>query len=152
MTLRRRMILALLLGATVPTLAGAQVDTGGARRLHIGSTRRDTTPARTIPDSVLIAAVASFNRQGGLKLWADGTIASDMQLPRLAAYGGRLRLDGRVDGDVVVINGDLLVSSTGRITGALTVLGGRLIVEDGAQIGPGIRKSPPSPAPPTTPW
>ena len=136
MSLTRRLVLATLLGATVPALAGAQVDTGGARRLHIGSARRDTTPARTIPDSVLVAAVASFNRQVAIKIWGDGTVAAGMVLPGpYLAYGGRIRLDGQVNGDVVIINSDLLVSSTGRITGALTVLGGRLIVEDGAQIG-----------------
>ena len=136
MTLQRRLILAVLLGATAPTLAGAQVDTGGARRLHIGSARRDTTPVRAIPDSVLRAAITSYNRQDAIRIWADATFPAGKVLPGpLVAYSGRIRLDGQVNGDVVIINGDLLVASTGRITGALTVLGGRLIVEDGAQIG-----------------
>ena len=135
MTLRQQMLVAVLLGAFLPAPAGAQVDTGDARRLHIGSVRRDTIPAQTIPDSVLSAAVASFNRQIAIKIWGDGTVAAGMALPGpYLAYGGQIRLDGRVDGDVLVINGDLLVSSTGRVTGALTVLGGRLIVENGARI------------------
>ncbi len=136
MTLQPRLILAVLLGATAPSLVGAQVDTGGARRLHIGSAHRDTTPARTIPDSVLNTAVTSFNRPGAIKLYGDATFPAGTHLTGpLLGNGGRIRLDGQVDGDVVIINGDLLVASTGRITGALTLLGGRLIVEDGAEIG-----------------
>src|SRR5664279_5619547 len=123
MTWRWRTNLTVLLAVAAPALARAQVDTGGARKLHIGSVRRDTTPERTIPDTVLNAALVSFNRQGAMKLYGDATVpAVTLLTGPLLAYGGQVRLDGKVEGDVVVINGSLLVSSTGRISGALTVL------------------------------
>lgn len=140
----RRLLCALALSA-LPGLASAQVDSGG-RRLHIGSSRPDTLTVRSIPDSILRAAVAVFNRPGGVRLYGDGVIPAAASLPGpLLAYEGRIRLDGRVEGDVLVINGDLLVSSTAAVTGAVTVLGGRLILQEGGTVaGPVIEYAEPA--------
>jgi hypothetical protein len=134
MTLRQCTIMAILAVTAVPAVSRAQGDTAGVRRLHIGSAKVDADTARTIPDSVLRSAIASFNRQGGMKLWGSATIPVGTYSVPLLAYGGQIRLEGRIDGDVVVINGDLLVASSARIAGSLTVLGGRLILEPGAEI------------------
>jgi hypothetical protein len=44
----------------------------------------------------------------------------------LAALGGPLSIAGTVQGDVLVINGDVRLDIGGRITGALTVIGGSI--------------------------
>ncbi len=135
MRLHHRTIFAVLLVLGLPLAAHAQGDSNGVRRIHFGTSRANADSVPTIPDSVLRAAVSRFNLGGGTKLWSGSATISPLDhYEALLVYGGTIRLEGTVDGDVLVINGDLLVAPSARIGGRLTVLGGRLIVQQGSQI------------------
>ncbi len=95
----------------------------------------DTT-ARVIPDSVLDRAIARYNAAGTTRI--SGTVdlpAGNVWRGPQALYRGQLRIDGRVEGDVLVVNGDMRVTATGVVTGSVTVLGGRLLVDRGGSVG-----------------
>ena len=53
----------------------------------------------------------------------------------IAAYGGPLRIAGRVTGDVALVGADLFLESGGEITGNVTVVGGEVRLADGARVG-----------------
>lgn len=91
---------------------------------------------REIPDSVLDRAMAYYNAPGTTRI--SGTVelpAGNVWRGPQALYRGQLRIDGRVEGDVLVVNGDVRVTATGVVTGAVTVLGGRLLVDAGGTVG-----------------
>jgi hypothetical protein len=53
----------------------------------------------------------------------------------VASLGGPLIISGEVDGDLVVVNGDMIFESGGSVTGDVTIVGGRLLAEDLGEIG-----------------
>ena len=57
----------------------------------------------------------------------------------VAALGGPFTIAGEVDGDLVVVNGDLVFESGGTVTGDILVVGGRIFGEDVAEIGGDLR-------------
>lgn len=96
---------------------------------------RDTIRTRGIPDSVLSRAITQFNATGTTRITgnfdlAAGNVSSGTQ----ALYRGQFRIDGRVDGDVLVVNGDVRVTAGGEIRGTVTVLGGQLLIDDGGTV------------------
>lgn len=91
---------------------------------------------REIPDSVLDRAVARYNAPGTTRI--SGTVelpAGNVWRGPQALYRGQLRIDGRVEGDVLVVNGDVRITTTGVVTGNVMVLGGRLLVDAGGTVG-----------------
>ncbi len=57
----------------------------------------------------------------------------------VAALGGPFTIAGEVDGDLVVVNGDLVFETGGVVTGDVLVVGGRVLGEDLAEIGGNLR-------------
>lgn len=57
----------------------------------------------------------------------------------VAALGGPFTIAGEVDGDLVVVNGDLVFEAGGVVTGNVLVVGGRVFGEDVAEIGGNLR-------------
>ncbi len=57
----------------------------------------------------------------------------------VAALGGPFTIAGEVDGDVVVVNGDLVFETGGVVSGSVLVVGGRVFGEDVAEIGGDLR-------------
>jgi len=57
----------------------------------------------------------------------------------VAALGGPFTIAGEVDGDLVVVNGDLIFETGAVVTGDVLVIGGRVFGEDVAQIGGDLR-------------
>lgn len=53
----------------------------------------------------------------------------------LAVTGGTLVVEGRVEADVAVVGGDVVVEPQGGITGRVTVVGGEVRLADGAHVG-----------------
>ncbi|MBK6493912.1 MAG: BamA/TamA family outer membrane protein [Gemmatimonadetes bacterium] len=91
---------------------------------------------REIPDSVLDRAVAWYNAAGTTRI--SGTVelpAGNVWRGPQALYRGQFRIDGRVEGDVLVVNGDMRITASGVVTGSVTVLGGRLLVDAGGSVG-----------------
>lgn len=79
-----------------------------------------------LPESVADEIVAFFNAptttrfRGAADIAAGRTVEGDV-----AVLEGPLVIAGRVDGDVVVVNGDVIIEPGGRVEGDVTVLGGR---------------------------
>jgi hypothetical protein len=82
----------------------------------------------------------------------DRTIGVDEVVSGVVVVGGDLRVRGEVRGDAVVVNGDLILESTGSILGDALVTDGRLINQGGRIRGemrtvdtrgdPGLRAEP----------
>lgn len=107
----RAVIIALLFAAAACTHAHAQ------------------QPA-VLPDSVAVRLVAFYNSDTTTRLGADAHIAAGTTVRGgVALVDGTLTIDGAVEGDVVVINGDLVIRDGARVTGDVTVTGGRTRVE-----------------------
>ncbi len=70
-------------------------------------------------------AAAFYNRGTVSRVTGPFRIAPGTELAGdLATLGGPLAVAGTIDGDVLVINGDVALGIGGRITGSLTVVGG----------------------------
>lgn len=96
----------------------------------------DTVPRREIPDSVLARAIALYNAAGTTRVSGNvelpaGNVWRGMQ----ALHRGQFRIEGRVEGDLLLINGDVRITPTGVVTGNIMVLGGRILVDDGGTVG-----------------
>lgn len=52
----------------------------------------------------------------------------------VGALGGDLIVAGRIDGDLVLVNGDLLVEEGGSITGDVLIVGGRVVTAPGGSL------------------
>jgi hypothetical protein len=72
---------------------------------------------------------ATARLSGGGVVPADSVIATDLVVM------GSLRLDGRVVGDLIVVNGDVDLGPDAQVTGNLTVVGGEVRGDDVARIG-----------------
>jgi hypothetical protein len=67
----------------------------------------------------------------------DGSVGGD-----LTAFGDRIELNGRIDGDVQLAGGRLRLGPGARIGGRVTYRSGdELVVEPGAQVAGGVRQS-----------
>ncbi len=73
----------------------------------------------------------------------------------LALLGGRLRLEGRVDGDVLVLDGDLVLGDGAAVKGDVLQVGGEVELAGDARIGGEIVSdlaiAPPTPGTPAAP-
>jgi hypothetical protein len=72
---------------------------------------------------------ATERREGVTAVEAGRTVASD-----LAVLGGDLSLSGRVDGDVVVVNGNLQLADGAEVGGDVIVVGGEIAGEQEASV------------------
>lgn len=123
MTPTRLVLLATLMFA--PPLA-AQDPVG----IDFSRPAADSSRRREIPDSVLVRAMAHYNDPSTTR------VSGNVELPlgnvwrgTQALHRGQLRIDGRVEGDLLVINGDVRITGSGVVTGSVTVLGGRILVD-----------------------
>lgn len=73
-------------------------------------------------------ATIRFNGRSGVP--ASGRIEGDV-----GVLGGPFTLDGTIDGSVVILNGNLVLSGGGTITGDLTVVGGRVVDGEEGTVG-----------------
>ncbi len=85
-----------------------------------------------LPAEVVRQVVAFYNDSTTLRFSGSVTVPATAQLRgRVAVFRGTLRVFGRVEGAVMVINGDLIVAAGGTVVGPVTVAGGRLEVRPG---------------------
>jgi hypothetical protein len=69
--------------------------------------------------------VAFYNHSETIRLNGDSRVAAGSELGgNVALLEGTLELAGRVRGNLVVINGDVVIESGARVDGTLTVVGG----------------------------
>ncbi len=85
------------------------------------------TRAYQLPDSVAERIIAFYNAPGTIRLSGESRIAAGTRLTgNVAALGGPLVVRGTIEGDLVVINGDLHLLDGAQITGRVLVVGGDL--------------------------
>jgi len=89
------------------------------------------------PDSVVREAVARYNDSTTTRFYASVTLASGTAIRGdVAMYRGTLRVLGRIQGRVTVINGSLIITPGAEVEGEVLVIGGRLVIQPGGrQIG-----------------
>ncbi len=106
------------------------VPTADARAQRVGSVPRD----------VALEATRIFNASATRRVRGDYTLAAtDTVRSDLAILNGNARLGGVVFGEVVVLNGDVVLADGARIEKGLTVLGGTLQSPERPAVGGEIR-------------
>ncbi|NIP78937.1 MAG: hypothetical protein GWM90_06950, partial [Gemmatimonadetes bacterium] len=68
----------------------------------------------------------------------DGAVslpAGDVLRGDVAAVGGPFRIAGRVEGDVAMLDGDVVLEPGGEVTGSVIVVGGEVRLADDARVG-----------------
>lgn len=127
--------IAALLSVLAPALPSGTAGAQTVRTLDIGGAPGDTTARACLTDSLISAALTEFNNPAAIRIFGGqqtipSTIGSSYNL-----YQGQLKLDGTVQGNVLVLNGGARVTRTGVVTGRITVIGGSLFVDPGARVG-----------------
>jgi len=97
----------------------------GARAQEPGALPRDLAERIT----EVLNDPATQRHEGGAAVEAGRTVASDV-----AVLDGDLNLAGRVDGNVVVVNGDLHLVDGAEVGGDVIVVGGEIDGEDRARV------------------
>ena len=105
--------------------------------IHLASpTRAAAQDEGRLPPHVAERITALFNDpatlhfSGATRIPAGRTITGDV-----AVLGGPVTVAGRIEGSLVVINGDLELSEGAAVTGGVTVVGGTLTGTDAARVG-----------------
>lgn len=101
-----------------------------------GVDAQDAPAFAELPDSVAQRVIAFYNAPGTSRLSGETRIAVGSELAgSLAVLGGPVTVAGRVEGDVVVINGDLRLTPDAIVSGTVTVVGGNIDAQEGASVG-----------------
>lgn len=101
---------------------------------------QELPPLAPLPDSIGQRIVALYNAPMTLRLTGEVRLAAETEVRAdVAALGGPVIVAGRIDGDLVVINGDLRLDAGAVVTGDLTVVGGALLGADRAIVGGVVR-------------
>ena len=102
--------------------------------------RAEIEEERGLPQEVAASLSRLLEDPATVRFDGDRQIPSgDTVRANVVARGGLLDLSGRIEGDLVVLNGDLRLSPGAAVTGTVTVVGGSLDGSDGASIGGEIR-------------
>lgn len=77
-----------------------------------------------------------FRRSGSpvLRIWQDFTLGSGDAVRGVLVVSGSATIEGRVDGDVVVVFGPARLASTAVVEGSLIVIAGSATLADGADV------------------
>jgi hypothetical protein len=125
-------LLVLLSLQLMPGATNAQ----GVRTLDTGAPPGAAPAQRCATDSAITAALALFNSPAAVRVYGDVTVPAAQRSPGpFAVYRGRVRIEGSIDGDLIVLNGDARIAPRASVTGNVIVMGGRVVVDDGAVIG-----------------
>ncbi|HEY0997560.1 MAG TPA: polymer-forming cytoskeletal protein, partial [Gemmatimonadaceae bacterium] len=134
--MRKFMIALAVVGATTaaPAPAAAQVRPG-RDTLHL-----DTIPREALPRDVAREATEIYNRTATLRsterleIAAGRVVAGDV-----AVLNGPVILAGRINGRLLAINSDVVLAPGARIDGDLMVIGGEVEGRDSSFVGGEIR-------------
>jgi hypothetical protein len=81
-----------------------------------------------LPREVADGVVAFFNDPSTIRLSGESRIPAGREITGdVAVFGGPLSVAGLISGDVVVVNGDVVIEAGGRIAGDLIIVGGELM-------------------------
>ncbi len=94
------------------------------------------TSDRAMPSELIRRLITIYNDPKTTRLWGDVDLPAESRLTAtVAVYRGSVRIAGRLDGSLTVINGSVLLLPGGSVTGDVLVVGGRISVGEGATIG-----------------
>ncbi|GMV06051.1 MAG: hypothetical protein AMXMBFR53_23270 [Gemmatimonadota bacterium] len=86
-----------------------------------------------LPRDVAEEVIAFFNDPGTVRLQGRAEVPAGRLIQGdVAVLGGPVHVAGEIRGDLVVVNGDLVVAPGGRITGDVTVVGGDVVADPDA--------------------
>lgn len=81
-----------------------------------------------LPRGVADEVIAFFNDPATIRFQGRAQVPTGSVIRgNVAVLGGPLQVAGEITGDVVVVNGNLVLGQTSRITGDVTVLGGEVV-------------------------
>jgi hypothetical protein len=102
---------------------------------------RDTSfRRRGLPPDVAREAASLFNASTGLRVSGQLDVELGREVPGdVAVLNGPLTIGGHVTGRVIAINSDVILRSSARIDGDLIVVGGEVDGRDVAEIGGEVR-------------
>jgi len=110
-----------------------------ASGMHAPGVRAQGEGLSQLPDSVAGRIVAFYNAAGTTRFSGEGRIAAGSRIGGpVAVLGGPFEVGGTIDGDLVVINGDLQLLAGASITGLVTVVGGRVTGAENANVSGAI--------------
>ena len=96
-------------------------------------------PLYQLPDSVAERVVAFYNASTTIRLSGESRLAAAGRMTgNVAVLGGPFTVHGTIEGDVIVINGDLQLERGAEITGRVLVVGGD-VHDDGARVSGGTQ-------------
>lgn len=123
-------------GLGLLTLSAPLIAQNGGVVIDFGGVQGQPPSQSEIPDSVLRRALAIFNAPAPATTRSFGgtTQIGARHAGSYAMYGGDLLVRSPIEGNVVVINGDLRITGEGVVTGEVIVLGGRYSADAGATI------------------
>lgn len=79
-----------------------------------------------------------FHNQRAMVSWETVVLPEGSAVKHLIVIGGNATINGRVNDEVVVIDGDVTVSSTGYVQDNITVIGGTVTHESGSFVGKSV--------------
>jgi hypothetical protein len=96
----------------------------------------DTVGREAMPDVLVRRLLALYNAPGTTRFWGDVDVPESSRINgTVAVYRGSVRLAGRLEGSLTIINGSLLMLGGSSITGDVLVVGGRITLQGDATIG-----------------
>jgi hypothetical protein len=88
-----------------------------------------------LPDTVAERVLGIYNREGTIRLTGESQVAVGTSMSGdVGVLNGPLRIAGRIQGSVVVINGSVLLAPTAEVSGDVIATGGDIVIEPGAQL------------------
>jgi hypothetical protein len=95
----------------------------------------DSGAVRGLPAEIVQQVISWYNDSTTLRFNGSTVVPATSRLGgRVAVYRGTLRVFGRIDGPVAVINGDLIIATGGVVAGNVLVVGGQVDIRRGGSL------------------
>ena len=95
--------------------------------------RQDQPPVVGAPEPPLISAAPESVARDAVRLGVDYTLPAGSAARDVVVIGGLATIEGHVEGDAVVVLGELHLANTAFVDGDIVVIGGTVTVDAGAK-------------------
>src|SRR5262249_50002585 len=130
MTLVRKVSLGLLAALAIGATAHLAADQGRARHVEPQVT---AVPAVEI-DQIEPRDFFRYEHRAILRIWQDYTLRPDDAVRGVVVIFGNATIEGRVDGDVVVVFGQVRLAKSAVVSSSVAVTAGDVVIDEGAAI------------------